>query len=407
MATEALLSHVRKSPLLLCSIFLIAVRHTTQELADQLAPTLFDEAKKLVASSLLVVPQSVEFFQATLVLSLWSTTIGQVPLSIDSWLLTGYALQQSLASSHFNRVFQDEETLSVAKVDLDAWCIWNHLCVAHLQYCVGTRRPALVNQALVDRGLRFLESDMVTNFEARMAAEVKLYWIIYNNCCGTEVDLEHAKSALQAWQREWAALFNQPRSQFLQMGFHFAHLLAYCQSLKSTRAVMRKPLLTEMIQVSRSIINLAMDTTDERTRHLTDHIYHIITFSALTLCRLVHTYETRLRAANQDIDALDGLVFRLIGWLKSIGLPCHAAHLLGEAVFAQFKKLRPNFRPEAAPSSRKGWEADPVSLTLDQQPSSNDMSFFYPDFIGSELFDLNDTFWPHWDMMLSDTDMSV
>ncbi|KAJ9495915.1 hypothetical protein H2202_008709 [Exophiala xenobiotica] len=395
MATEALLSHVRKSPLLLCSIFLIAVRHTTQELADQLAPTLFDEAKKLVASSLLVVPQSVEFFQATLVLSLWSTTIGQVPLSIDSWLLTGYALQQSLASSHFNRVFQDEETLSVAKVDLDAW------------YCVGTRRPALVNQALVDRGLRFLESDMVTNFEARMAAEVKLYWIIYNNCCGTEVDLEHAKSALQAWQREWAALFNQPRSQFLQMGFHFAHLLAYCQSLKSTRAVMRKPLLTEMIQVSRSIINLAMDTTDERTRHLTDHIYHIITFSALTLCRLVHTYETRLRAANQDIDALDGLVFRLIGWLKSIGLPCHAAHLLGEAVFAQFKKLRPNFRPEAAPSSRKGWEADPVSLTLDQQPSSNDMSFFYPDFIGSELFDLNDTFWPHWDMMLSDTDMSV
>jgi hypothetical protein len=133
MATEALLSHVRKSPLLLCSIFLIAVRHTTQELADQLAPTLFEEAKKLVASSLLVVPQSVEFFQATLVLSLWSTTIGQVPLSIDSWLLTGYALQQSLASSHFNRVFQDEENLTVAKVDLDAWCIWNHLCVAHLQ----------------------------------------------------------------------------------------------------------------------------------------------------------------------------------------------------------------------------------------------------------------------------------
>jgi hypothetical protein len=72
-----------------------------------------------------------------------------------------------------------------------------------------------VNQAQVDRGLRFLESDSVTNFEARMAAEVKLYWIIYNNCCGTEVDLEHAKSALQAWQWEWAALFSMNTYSFV------------------------------------------------------------------------------------------------------------------------------------------------------------------------------------------------
>lgn len=133
ISTDALLSQVRKSPLLLCSIFLIAVRHTTQELADKLAPELFEEAKRLVTSSLLDVPQSIEFFQATLILSLWSTTIGQVPLSVDSWLLTGYALQQGLASPDFSEVLQHDSGPSPSNVHFNNWCIWNHLCVAHLQ----------------------------------------------------------------------------------------------------------------------------------------------------------------------------------------------------------------------------------------------------------------------------------
>lgn len=72
-----------------------------------------------------------------------------------------------------------------------------------------------MNQVQVDRGLHFLESDSITNFEARMAAEVKHYWIIYNNCCGTDVDLVDAKSALQAWQREWAALFSMNTCNFV------------------------------------------------------------------------------------------------------------------------------------------------------------------------------------------------
>ncbi|KAL6248087.1 hypothetical protein RBB50_005435 [Rhinocladiella similis] len=407
LPTETLLSQVRRSPLLLCSILLIAVRHTTQELADSLAPALYEEARSLVAPALLTVPQATEFFQAALILSLWSTTIGQVPLSIDSWLLTGYAIQQSLASPYFNRVFQEEQDLYVSKDDLDAWCIWNHLCVAHLQYCVGTRRQAILNQAQINQCLRFLESDNVTNFEARMVAEVQLYWIIYEKCYDSEIDSTDTKRTLQEWQREWAALFNQPRSQFLQMGFHFAHLLAYCQSLKSTHSVMRLPLLIEMIQLSESIINVAMDTTDKRTRHLTDHIYHVVTFSALTLCRLVHTYESKLRAARQDIEALDRLVMRLISWLKTIGLPCHAAHILGDAVSAQFKKLRPAFQPEPQLTNLGNIGGSSGTSWSDQRVLSNDNSFMYPDFIGSELFDVNASSWPQWDMMLSDADMSV
>ncbi|PYH49022.1 uncharacterized protein BP01DRAFT_353340 [Aspergillus saccharolyticus JOP 1030-1] len=207
ISTPALLSQIRQSPLLTCSVLLIAVRHTTQDLADRLAPQLFREAKRLVTSSLLVVPQTTQFFQAVLILSLWSTTIAQVPLSMDSWLLTGYALQQTSISPDLHEVMRSDAALPTARAHFDAWCLWNHLCLAHLQYCVGTRRQALLTEVDIERCARIMRTDSITNYEARMIAEIKLYWIIYRKCCGSHWDLEPAKSALANWQQEFRTLF--------------------------------------------------------------------------------------------------------------------------------------------------------------------------------------------------------
>ncbi|KAK9415739.1 hypothetical protein SUNI508_10217 [Seiridium unicorne] len=407
ISTETLLLRVRKSPLLLCSIFLIAVRHTNQNSAAILAPKLFHESKRLIAISLLEVPQTIEFFQAVLILSLWSTTVGQVPLSIDSWLLTGYAIQQALASPHFAATLREGDSFPVNGPQLDTWFIWNHICVAHLQYCIGTRRQSLLNQAQIDRCVRLFESDEITNYEARMVAEVKLYWIIYNKCGGPRVDLPATKMALRNWQLDCVNLFNEPRSQFLQMGFHFAHLLANCQWLKSPKSIMHSSTLKELVHHCNSIISIALNTTDERTRHLTDHIYHIITFSALTLCRIVHTYEANLRAENYDIVELDNLVFKLVNSLRSIGLPCHAARILGDIVSAQFHKLRPNFQPAPSLASYSLAEEIDFALGPEDVVAPSDLSFLYPSLIGSELFDKEfpaDS-WPEWAQGHSDTDM--
>jgi hypothetical protein len=131
-ATGVLSSHIAHTPLLLCSIYLIAVRHTTQELANALAPQLFQEVRTLLASALLITPQTEEFFQAVIVLSLWSTTIGQVPLSIDGWLITSYALQQGLVSPAFaeasGRAMRPSSSTDTSKQHL-----WVNLCLAHLQ----------------------------------------------------------------------------------------------------------------------------------------------------------------------------------------------------------------------------------------------------------------------------------
>ncbi|RSM14764.1 hypothetical protein CDV31_005346 [Fusarium ambrosium] len=285
-----------------------------------------------------------------------------------------------------------------SQVRFDSWCLWNHLCVAHLQYCVGTRRHSLLNQTQIDRCLEFAKFDGITNYESRMVAEVELYWVIYNKCGSPQIDLEDTKFALQNWQGEWASLYHGPRSQFLQMGFHFAHLLAYYQSLKSPKPVMHNSTLEDMIRHSKAIINLAVDTADERTRHLTDHIYHIITFSALVLCRIIRTYESKLRVANFDISSIDNLIFNLINWLKTIGLPCHAAHILGDIVSAQLKKLRPDFHALALTANESLARDNNVVFPGGDISLPSDISFLYPDFIGSEMFimDADLDAWPQW-----------
>jgi hypothetical protein len=180
-------------------------------------------------------------------------------------------------------------------------------------------------------------------------------------------------------------LSDQPRSQFLQMGYHFAQLLAFGQSLKSGTAAMRESLVSEMVRLSATILQLAMETADERTRHLTDHIYHIITFSSVTLCRLLNTYEDQLRASN-DIPALDLLVLQLVEWLRSIGLPCHVAHTLGDVVSALHKKLRPHARAAEYTNS----ETD--------QSIDIDIASTFPELFGSEFYEINTgELWPGWE----------
>jgi hypothetical protein len=113
---------------------LIAVRHTTQDLAAQLGPPLFEKAKSLLSAALLTSPQPVEFFQAALILCMWSTTVGQVPLSIDSWLLSGFALQHAFSSSVFDSISASRSLAGQSRRNLEIRCIWNHLCLVHLQY---------------------------------------------------------------------------------------------------------------------------------------------------------------------------------------------------------------------------------------------------------------------------------
>lgn len=148
---------------------------------------------------------------------------------------------------------------------------------------------------------------------------------------------------------------------------------------------MRESLLSEMVRLSATILNLAMETSDDRTRHLTDHIYHIITFASITLCRLLASYEEQLQTIH-DIAALDSLILSLVAWLRSIGLPCHVACTLGDVVSTLHRKIRPHARATAYTNSE-----------TDQSMDAN-IAYMFPELIGSELYEINNgEQWPDWE----------
>ncbi|KAJ6150996.1 hypothetical protein N7470_007590 [Penicillium chermesinum] len=323
----SLLPRIKKSPILFCACCLIAVRHTSEELAAFLAPKLYESARSSISNTLLTAPQSVEFFQAVLILCMWSTTVGQVPLSIDSWLLSGFALQHTQSSPLFATVTAQSLPTRLDDKALNMCCLWNHLCLAHLHYCVGTSRRSMLQGWQIERSRAIINSDHAINFEVRMVAEIHLYWTVYENLIQDTVDLLKSVGALQTWRRKWEFVLGTSPLLFDS-----------ANHINTPRA--RESLVSEMIRHSTAIIRLAMDTVDERTRHLSDHIYHMITFAAIIICRLVNSYEQQL-SSSYSIPELDELIRDLVSWLHSIGLPCHAAHTLGNIIAKVHQKLRP------------------------------------------------------------------
>lgn len=105
----------------------------------------------------------------------------------------------------------------------------------------------------------------------------------------------------------------------------------------------------------------------------------MVTFAAVTLCRLLHMYENQL-ASTHSIMELDSLVLALVTWLHSIGLPCHVAHTLGDVVAAFHEKLRPNTHPSP------------------HDQVQDDIGLYFPELLGIETFDGgNFDFIPDWD----------
>lgn len=173
------------------------------------------------------------------------------------------------------------------------------------------------------------------------------------------------------------------------MGFHFAQLLAFDHSLNSRSAAVRESLLSEMVRLSAAILNLAMETADARTRHLSDHTYHVISFAAVTLCRLLHLYYEYQLSSSHDILELDQLLLNLVTWLYSIGLPCHVAHTLGNVIAAFHKKLHPTARPTPSQEEADFWG----------QP---EFANFFSDLLGTAIYDGTDyTMLPDWEPFIS------
>ncbi|KAI7211127.1 hypothetical protein KC333_g7830 [Hortaea werneckii] len=163
-----------------------------------------------------------------------------------------------------------------------------------------------------------------------MVAELSLYWILYEHRINGS---SHTRGALHHWKLNWARLFDQPRHQFLLMSYSFGQLLMCEQVLNSKSVAVAKSLLEEMLRLSSGIMQLAIDTTEARTKHLRDHVYHMIGFAAVTALRLMSRYRENLQAST-DVGQTETLVFKIVEWLDSIGPVSHAGRMMSDVIKA-------------------------------------------------------------------------
>jgi hypothetical protein len=105
---------------------------------------MYAQVRQLSASVLLNAPPlDYETLQALLLLSMWSPTV-QTPVPVDSWLLSGIALNHSILSFDF---LENEGPMDLSEDALRERRIWNGLCVTQLQYiCFSFSQTWLISR---------------------------------------------------------------------------------------------------------------------------------------------------------------------------------------------------------------------------------------------------------------------
>lgn len=74
-------------------------------------------------------------------------------------------------------------------------------------HCVGTKRPAALSQKQIQHIVRSTDYNKLSNFEGRMVAEVKLYWLVYQMSSAPPISISRTDRLLDEWAEEHAALF--------------------------------------------------------------------------------------------------------------------------------------------------------------------------------------------------------
>lgn len=117
-------------PLLFSAACLLASRFVP-EVSKSTIHEMYAQVRRLLASVLLNAPPlGYETLQALFLLSMWSPTV-QTAVPIDSWLLSGVALNHAILSFDF---IDGEGATDVNEDTFREMRIWNGLCVTQLQY---------------------------------------------------------------------------------------------------------------------------------------------------------------------------------------------------------------------------------------------------------------------------------
>ncbi|SCV01470.1 LAMI_0G11716g1_1 [Lachancea mirantina] len=266
ISTERLVENIRakNASLLLSAACVMALRYTDQhhDIKIRIYKNLLYKLKSDLGLAMKCVPQTTEFIQAIVILSIYSSSFSSDIMSVDGWYISGIGIKQYLTKniSEALLAFRDKTSanfsfgLSGGGVDsldynifeedeefekLTSFRLWNHLTLVHITHCVFSGRMSIVDEVRADLCRRTLDLPNATNFDGRMVAEISLQFKLYNFMQQCSVDdafmrsgnldiFENINEELKEWLAEWTYLFSQPiqpKTQYVEFAYHYGNAI--------------------------------------------------------------------------------------------------------------------------------------------------------------------------------------
>ncbi|EAU39371.1 alpha-amylase A precursor [Aspergillus terreus NIH2624] len=227
-------------------------------------------------------PLKFEVLQAIALLCLWPTHSVQNGPPMDSWLLSGIALDHALMSFDFLKNAPYERVVDNDMVS--QLRLWNALCLARVQSSVAHARPFHIPQRYLDHCPRLLEHPAATFEDGKVVAEIQLYLItlrLQRNYQRMRVsDIEYEE--LERWKVDWAHLLNGEENSTIELNLWFCQILLHRTAMKFQFDTERLSL--EVIQLSRLIVSKVLQARLSTALGFIDHVYVILGYATLNLC---------------------------------------------------------------------------------------------------------------------------
>ena len=217
----------RISPLLFAAICLQGCRLDPTFCNSPQHDQLYEHVRTLTGRELLISPLPIESVCALLILAIWSTSPKDKAEFIDSWLMSGYAVQQAKLSINFTALLKNLNEGRADHIDQRRLRLWNMICLCHLQFAVGTGRPSVIAPEYLEHCPAILNTIEATIYDGISVATLQLFAIAQELLKHNNLTEDHSRRQLKSWTTKWGHLLdaNDHRVCVLQMAVDFCHLV--------------------------------------------------------------------------------------------------------------------------------------------------------------------------------------
>ena len=217
----------RISPLLFAAICLQGGRLDPSFCNSPQHDQLYEHVRSLSGRELLISPLPLESVCALLILAMWSTSPKEKAEFIDSWLMSGYAVQQAKLTINFSALLKNLNQGKADHIDQRKLRLWNMICLCHLQFAVGTGRPSVIAPEYLEHCPAILNTIEATVYDGISVATLQLFAIVQDLLKHNSLTEEHSRKHLKSWTTKWGHLLdaNDHRVCVLQMAIDFCHLV--------------------------------------------------------------------------------------------------------------------------------------------------------------------------------------